>query len=145
MAGSCSIICVTVSAVHEAVSTRTACCVVISHWFEPVAATVACLSIHCERVLAVVNLSAWGPARALGPVIVCWVGTVVCSACSSCVACSACSACFACSLFVSAGLILAQGNQSLPCLACRGKVPSRCTTLSTDCTNEARGISMVRQ
>ena len=35
-------------AVHEAVNTRTACCVVISHWFEPVAATVACLSMHCE-------------------------------------------------------------------------------------------------
>ena len=101
MAGSCSTICVRVSAVHEAVNTRTACCVVISHWFEPVAATVACLSVHCELVLAVVNLSAgWRPARALGPVIVCWVGTVVCSACSSCVACSACSACFACSLFV---------------------------------------------
>ena len=30
---------------------------------------------------------------------------------------------------LSAGLILAQGNQLLPCLACRGKVPSRCTTL----------------
>ena len=37
--------------------------------------------MHCERVLAVVKLSAgWRPARALGPVVVGGVGTVVCSA-----------------------------------------------------------------
>ena len=56
--------------------------------------------ISGQMAKAFSSAAGWGPAGALGPAIVCWVGTVVCSACSSCVACSACSACFACSLFV---------------------------------------------
>ena len=46
---------------------------------------------------------------------------------------------------LSASLILAQGSQLLLCLAIHGKSPSRCTTLSTDCTTETRGMSIVRQ
>ena len=40
---------------------------------------------------------------------------------------------------------VAQGSQLLLCLASHGKGPSRCTTLSTDCTTETRGMSIVRQ
>ena len=39
-------------------------------------------------------------------------------------------------LFVSRP-VLAQGNQLLPCLAYRGKVPSRCTTIQLDERSEA--------
>ena len=46
---------------------------------------------------------------------------------------------------LSASLILAQGSQLLLCLASHGKDPSHCTTLSTDCTTETRGMSIVRQ
>ena len=49
------------------------------------------------------------------------------------------------SCLLSASLILAQGSQLLLCLASHGKSPSRCTTLSTDCTTETRGMSIVRQ
>ena len=46
---------------------------------------------------------------------------------------------------LSASLILAQRSQFLLSLSSHGKSPSRCTTLSPDCTTKTRGMSIVRQ